>query len=207
MLLQMSEATHVPDAPLPKIQHRTRQPNALDFNVRGALYDSLRVDLTPMHGIGPYLALRVIAECGTDLRRCPAHKYTTSWLTLSSGNKISGGKILVAHTSKITNRVTIAAVTLVRTNTALGAFYRLLAARISKAKAVTATARKIVMLLEKVIGHGLIYQDPVADRYVQKYRRRVVKSLYRRATAFGYTPRNPNVFLRALNVVCAITRP
>jgi len=190
VLLQLSEATPTPDEPLPKARHRTKQPNALNFDVRATLYHLLGVDLTQVHGIGPYLALRLIAECGTDMRRWPSAKHFTSWLTLSPGSKISGGKILSAHTRKTNNRVTahlrLAAVTVGRTNTALGAFYRRLAARIGKAKAVTATARKIAVLFYNVMRHGMAYQDPGADVYEQKYRERVIKGLHRRAAAFGY---------------------
>ena len=75
--------------------------------------------------------------------------------------------MLSAHTRKTTNRVTahlrLAAVTVGRTNTALGAFYRRLAARIGKAKAVTATARKIAVLFYNAMRFGMDYQDPGAD--------------------------------------------
>jgi hypothetical protein len=50
-----------------------------------------------------------------------------------------------------------------RTNTALGAFYRRLSARIGKAKAVTATARKIAILFYNAMRFGLDYQDPGAS--------------------------------------------
>ena len=132
-----------------------------------SLYQLTGVDLTQIHGIGPYLALRLIAECGTDLSRWPSAKHFTSWLTLSPGCKISGGKVLSAHTRKTTNRVAahlrLAAVTVGRTNTALGAFYRRLAARIGKAKAVTATARKIAVLFYNAMRFGMDYQDPGAE--------------------------------------------
>ena len=99
--------------------------------------------------------------------------------------------MLSAHTRKTKNRVTahlrLAAVTVGRTNTALGAFYRRLAVRIGKAKAVTATARKIAILFYNAMRFGMNYQDPGADRYEQKYRERVVKGLYRRAAEFGFT--------------------
>lgn len=58
-----------PDDPLPKARHRTRQPNAVDIEVRPLLHQILGTDLTQIHGIGPYLALRLISECGTDLSR------------------------------------------------------------------------------------------------------------------------------------------
>jgi transposase len=65
-------------------------------------------DLTQIHGIGLFLALRLIGECGADLSRWPTAKHFTSWLTLSPGCKISGGKVLSSHTRKTTNHVTVA---------------------------------------------------------------------------------------------------
>ena len=180
-----------PASPLPEPRHRTKQPNAVNFDTRPLLYQLTGVDLTQIHGIGPYLALRMIGECGTDLSRWPTAKHFTSWLTLAPGCKISGGKVLSAHTRKTTNRITahlrLAAVTVGRTDTALGAFYRRLAARIGKAKAVTATARKIAVLFYNAMRFGLAYQDPGADYYESKYRERVVKQLHRRAAEFGFT--------------------
>lgn len=180
-----------PSAPMPKARHRTVQPNAVNFDLRPVLYQLAGVDLTQIHGLGPYVVLRLIAECGTDLSRWKTAKHFTSWLTLSPGCKISGGKVLSAHTRKTSNRVAahlrLAAVTVGRTNTALGAFYRRLAARIGKAKAVTATARKIAVLFYNAMRFGMDYKDPEATHYEQKYRERVIKQLHRRAAQFGFT--------------------
>lgn len=179
----------LPDQPLPQARRRTKQHNAINFDVRSALYQLTGTDLTQIHGIGPFLALRLIAECGTDLSKRPTAKHFTSWLTLSPGCKISGGKVLSAHSRKSTNRLTahlrLAAVTVGKTQTALGAFYRRLAARIGKAKAVTATARKIAVLFYNTMRFGMSYSDPGADQYEQKYRERVIKQLHRRAAEFG----------------------
>lgn len=81
----------------------------------------------------------------------------------------------------------LAAVTVGRTDTALGTFYQRLAARIGKAKSVTATARKIAILFYNSQRFGMNYQDPGADHYEQKYQERVVKGLYRRVAEFGFT--------------------
>jgi len=180
----------MPEVPLPKAKHRTKQPSEPNFDVRSAMFQLAGTDLTQIHGIGPFLALRLIAECGTDLSRWPTAKHFTSWLTLSPGCKISGGKVLSAHTRKTSSRVTVAlrlaAVTVGRSNTALGAFYRRLAARIGNAKAVTATARKIAVLFYNAMRFGMNYRDPGADHYEQQYRDRVIKQLHRRAAQFGF---------------------
>lgn len=179
-----------PEAPLPQAKHRTKQPGEPHFDVRPAMYQLAGTDLTQIHGIGPFLALRLIAECGTDLSRWPTAKHFTSWLALAPGCKISGGKVLSAHTRKTSNRLTVAlrlaAVTVGRSNTALGAFYRRLAARIGYAKAVTATARKIAVLFYNAMRFGMDYRDPGADYYEQQYRTRVIRQLQHRAAQFGF---------------------
>lgn len=179
-----------PTQPQPAPRSKTRQPNEPSFDVRAALYALLGVDLTQINGIGPGVALKLVAECGTDLSSWPTAKHFTSWLTLAPGNKISGGRILSARTRRTSNRVTallrMAAVTVGKTDTALGAFYRRLSARIGKAKAVTATARKIAVLFYNTLRYGMTYRDPGADYYEQRYRQRVVKNLRRRAATLGF---------------------
>ena len=73
-----------------------------------------------------------------------------------------------------------------RTQTALGAFYRRLSARVGKAKAVTATARKIATLFYNALRHGIDYADPGASYYEDRYRARVLANLRRRAKSLGY---------------------
>ena len=82
-----------PSAPLPAPRHRTQQPNAFVFPAREALHRIVGVDLTQIHGLGPYLALKLVRECGTDLSAWPSAKHFTSWLCLAPSNKISGGKV------------------------------------------------------------------------------------------------------------------
>lgn len=178
-----------PLEPLPKAKHRTKQPNDISFNVRQSLYQLVGTDLTQINGVGPYLAIRFISECGTDMSKWPSSKHFTSWLGLSPGCKISGGKVLSAHSRKTNNKLSVhlrlAAVTVGRSSTALGAFYRRLASRIGKAKAVTATARKIAVLLYNSMKFGIKYKDPGESYYEAQYRERVIKNLHRRASEFG----------------------
>jgi len=172
----------------PPARSTKRQPNALDFDVRTALHAVLGVDLTQIHG--PYLALKLVGECGTDLSAWPNAKHFTSWLGLAPSNKISGGKVLSSRTRRSSNRAAsllrLAAVTVGRTDTALGAFFRRLSGRVGKAKAVTATARKIAVLFYNTLRHGMDYADPGASYYEERYRQRVLTNLQRRAKSLGY---------------------
>jgi hypothetical protein len=72
------------------------------------------------------------------------------------------------------------------TATALGAFFRRLSGRVGKAKAVTATARKIAVLFYNTLRHGMDYADPGASYYEERYRQRVLTNLQRRAKSLGY---------------------
>ncbi|MEO1544807.1 MAG: IS110 family transposase [Pseudomonadota bacterium] len=175
---------------LPRPRTKRKQVNTPSFDVRAALFGVLGVDLTEIHGMGPSLSLKLVGECGTDLRAWPSAKHFTSWLCLAPGNKISGGKVLSSRTRRSSSRAAallrLAAVTIGRSDTALGAFYRRLAARAGKAKAVTATARKIAVLFYNTLRHGMTYKDPGASHYEERYRKRVLGNLKRRAKSFGY---------------------
>jgi transposase len=179
-----------PAGPLPPARHRNATANAPAFDARVALHAVLGVDLTQIHGLGPSLALKLVGECGTDLSAWPNAKHFTSWLCLTPGNKISGGKVLSTRTRRSGSRAAallrLAAVTVGRTQTALGAFYRRLSARVGKAKAVTATARKIATLFYNTLRHGMNYADPGASYYEERYRARVLANLKRRAKSLGY---------------------
>jgi len=78
----------------------------------------------------------------------------------------------------------MAAVSVSRTTTALGAFFRRLAARIGKAKAVTATARKIAVVFYKHAAAWQGYVDP-ARTTRGALPRRTIDNLRRRAGALG----------------------
>jgi len=158
---------------------------------RKALHAIVGVDLTQIHGLGPYLALKLVGECGTDLSAWPSAKHFTSWLGLAPHNKISGGRVLSSKTQRTGNRAAsllrLAAVTVGRTDTALGAFHRRLSTCAGKSKAITATARKIAVLFYNTLRHGMSYADPGASYYEERYRQRVLSNLRRRAKSMGLT--------------------
>jgi transposase len=162
ILKRLKQNARPPKSKLPLARRRARQSNEPAFNVRGALHAILGVNLTQINGLGPSLALKLVGECGTSLTAWPTAKHFTSWLGLAPHNKISGGKVLSSKTRRTGNRAAsllrLAAGTLGRTDTALGAFYRRLSARVGKAKAITATAPKIATLFyiqHALARHGL----------------------------------------------------
>jgi len=187
-------ATHAQQATTPLPPPRARQKprgNEPRFELRTPLHHLTGVDLSQLDGIGPYNALRLISEIGTDMTRWPTDKHFTSWLTLAPKNKVSGGRLLSSRTQPSANRAAailrLAAMNLGRTQTALGAFYRRLAYRVGKAKAITATARKLAILVYHTLKGELVYQDPGAAEYDARDRARVLRRLRQRAEHLGFT--------------------
>jgi transposase len=74
---------------------------------------------------------------------------------------------------------------LTRSATALGAYYRRLAYRLGQPKAITATARKLAILVYRVLRGEMVYRDPGATAYDQFHRTRLINGLRRRAQEFG----------------------
>jgi transposase len=181
-----------PSTPLPAASRSAqRKANEPDFDIRPALHQLTGgVDLTQIDGIAPYTALKLVAELGTDMTRWRTEKHFTSWLTLAPKNKISGGKLLSSRTEPSANRAAailrMSAYSLNRSQTALGAFYRRLAVRIGKPQAITATARKLAILVYRALKGDLVYQDPGAAAYDQRQRTRTLRHLRQRAAALGY---------------------
>jgi hypothetical protein len=166
------------------------QGNAPRFDLRGALCRVLGVDLTEVDGVDAYTVAKVIGEIGTDMSAWPTVKHFTSWLGLCPGNKISGGRVLSSRTKPCANKAAtalrIAAQTLYRSQSALGAFLRRMKMRLGPQAAITAAAHKLARIIYSLLANGGKYQDGGAAEYEARYRERVVKNLERRAKQLGY---------------------
>lgn len=183
----------VPPTPLPAPRVPPRKARRLEpgFEIRGSLYQLTGgIDLTQIDGLAPYGALALVAEIGTDMTRWRTEKHFTAWLTLAPQNRISGGRLLSSRTEPSANRAAailrLAAMSLGRTPTALGAFYRRLAARIGKPQAITATARKLAILVYRALKGELVYRDPGANAYNLQQRTRRLRQLRDRAATLGF---------------------
>lgn len=148
------------------------------------------VDLTEIDGIDTASALKIIAEIGIDMSRWKTDKHFTSWMALCPGAKISGGKVLSSATKKITNRAAqafrMAAYGLVKSKSALGAYFRRQKARLGAPKAITATARKLATIVYAMLKNGTSYVDVGQDYYEERYQMRIIQNLKRKAKHLGF---------------------
>jgi transposase len=187
------EATCESPGPLLSSSRRTARRGAHEpsFEIRSPLFTLCGgVDLTELPGIGPYGALKLISEIGLDMSRWASEKHFASWLTVSPQNQISGGKLLRTRTQPSANRAAkifrMAAMSLGQSDHALGAFYRRMAARIGKAKAITATARKLALLVYRMLRYKITYHEPSAADYDRQQRARILRGLRKRAASLGF---------------------
>lgn|SRR5262245_10124855 len=159
-------------------------------DLREELYRWTGVDLTAIEGIGVLSAQVVLSEIGTDMSRWRTEKHFTSWLGLCPDNRISGGKVLSSHTRQVINPVAdalrIAATTLERSKTALGAFYRRMKGKLGPAAAVTATAHKLARIIYRLLKYGENYVRQGMEEYEKKYRERLLHNLHKTAATLGF---------------------
>jgi transposase len=168
---------------------KSNSRNAPAFDLRSELYRITGIDWTQINGIDVLTAQTVISEAGADLSAFPNEKQFTSWLGLCPTNQQSGKKILNRRTRKVVNRASVAfrnaAMTLLRSQSYLGAQYRRLRTRLGAPKAITAMARKLACLFYRLIKHGQPYVDKGTEYYEVRYREQQIRSLTKRAQKLG----------------------
>ena len=159
------------------------------FNLRDELKRILGVDLTKIDGLDVMTILTVISECGPTLSAFPTAKQWASYLGLCPNNRVTGGKIKSSSTNKNRHRAAQAlrqaAESLHHSDSAMGAFYRRLTARIGAPKAITAVAHKLACLIWRMIKFGEEYVDQGQKSYEEQYQRSQRDHLIKRARNLG----------------------
>ena len=179
------------NAPPPVRKHKVDRNTPGIDDLREQLFRLVGVDLTRIDGLNPHSVLKILAEIGTDMSRWPSAKQFCSWLGVSPGNKISGGKrIGKSKTTPSANRAAaalrVAAQALSNSRSALGGYLRRQKARLGAPKAITATARKLATILYSMIANQTEYDPPEVNYYDVQYRKRVLANLKRRADQLGF---------------------
>jgi transposase len=159
-------------------------------DLRVKLYTKTGVDLTSIEGIGVVSSLTLMTEVGPDVSQFRTEKHFCSWLGLCPDNRISGGKVLSSRTRRVINRASdalrVAASSLERSPSALGAYYRRMKARLGAAEAITATAHKLARIVYRLLKHGEAYVRQGMDAYEKQFQERKLASLKKAAQSLGF---------------------
>ncbi len=189
-LKTMTAKVDVQAQPLPEARRakwpRKHQPR---FDLRGQLYRATGVDLTQIDGIDVQTAQTIISEVGVEMSAWKTEHHFSSWLGLCPDNRISGGKVLKRRTRRVINRAStafrLAAWNLLRSQSALGANFRRLRARLGAPKAITALAHKLARLVYRMLKFGSQYVDKGMAYYEEKYRQHQIKWVMKQAAALN----------------------
>lgn len=159
------------------------------FNLRNHLRRIAGVDLTKVDGLDVQTVQTIISEVGVDMGRWNTEKNFASWLGLCPDNRVTGGKVLKRGTRQVVNRAAtalrLAAWSLIRSQSALGANFRRLRSKLGAPKAVTAMAHKLARLVYRMLKFGTEYVDKGMEAYQSRYRQQQMKWLTKQAAALN----------------------
>jgi transposase len=165
------------------------QGNAPAFNLSSELNRISGVDLTRIDGVNVIVAQTVLSEVGLDMSRWKTEAHFASWLGLCPDNRVSGDKVLKRGTRHVINRAAtalrLAATTLIRSRSYLGAQYRRLRTKLGAPKAITAMAHRLARLVYRMLKYGQEYVDKGAQFYEQRLREQQLQLLKKRAASLG----------------------
>jgi transposase len=148
------------------------------------------VDAIP--GIGTRVAETIVAELGTDMNRFPDAAHASSWAGLAPSQHESAGKrkqtrIRDGNTYLRSALIQAAWAAVKQADTFLAAFYRRLATRRGKKKAIVALAHKILVIVYTLLKTGQVYQERGGTALNERQKDRIVHRLERRIAQLGYT--------------------
>ena len=183
-------ATH-PLPPATGSRRTARGPSSTPgFDLRTERSRILGTDLTQVPGLQTPTVSTLFTELGADLSAFPASDHFTSWLGVCPDNRNTGGKVLSVKTRHVKHRVAtalrLAAQSLSRSPSVLGAFFRRMRAKLGAPKAITATAHKLARILYHLLTTHEPYDETRLAQAEQNHRQRTESRLRSQARALGF---------------------
>ncbi len=177
-----------PPTPDKQVPARDRIREGVD--VRDLLFKKSGVDLFAIPGLAADTLLVLASEVGFDMTPWKTEKHFAAWLGVCPGTRKSGGKVLQNKTKHNPNRATqafrMAAASLSRSQTALGAFHRRMKSRSGGKHAVTATAHKLARIYYAMLTQGTSYVELGQKAYEQRFKERRIDHLKVQAKSLGF---------------------
>lgn len=159
-----------------------RLKNQHTFNVAAYCQQYTGVDLFAIKGVKHQTVMTFISEVGMDIFKFRSSKAFVSWLSLAPNNKISGGKTLSSRTPKGKNKLAIALRNAANTvglmkEGSLKKFFDRIAYKKGRAAAVTATARKLAVIIWNMVVRQTPYKPMDEDLYTQRIRNAALQNI------------------------------
>ena len=163
--------------------------NRVGFDLETELARVMGADLTVIDGIKLMTVQTIYSELGPDLSAFPTENHFASWLMLAPKRDVSGGKVIrhvwVKGRNRVANALRMAAESLSKSQSYLGARYRSLRGRLGGPKAIKAMARYLACLVYRMLTKGQDWVDRGAAYYEQRRQQRELTHLQQKAKALG----------------------
>jgi transposase len=173
-----------------KKSSKTPRKNEPQFDWEAELNRICGVNLKTLDGVDAMTILTFVSELGVDMSPWRSEDHLVSWMKLAPRRQVSGGKLIKHERSKVKNRVAealrMAASTLDRSDSYLGARFRSLRSRLEPGKAIKAMAAHLARLIYRMLKHGQAWVDRGAQEFEKRRQTRETHSLHRRAAALGF---------------------
>lgn len=145
-------------------------------------------DLTAIPGLGYDTAATVVAEIGTDFTRFPTERHFAAYIGLAPSLGKSAGQSVrqrkrCRNTSRAGRALRMAASSLYKSQTEIGAFYRNVARRSDRKTAVKATARRMAHRIYRAFRYGAAYVDRGPEALEARMRPRALQTVRNLITA------------------------
>ena len=148
-----------------------------------------------IEGLSHATVLTIMSEVGPDgFMKFETGKQFASWLRLAPNNKISGGKVLSNKVPKGSNRLKISLRNAANAignlkDTHLSDFFKRVAYRRGRTAAVSATARKLAVIIWNMISKKIPYRPPTEYLFLdQKRKMRLVERIRKNIAKLELTP-------------------
>jgi len=164
-------------------------PKNIDLNQVAYKYFG-GVDLMQIEGVSHSTVLSIMSEIGPEgFKKFQTGKQFASWLRLAPNNKISGGKILSNKIPKGSNRLKIAlrqAANVIGNlkNANLHNFFIRISIRKGRSAAITATARKLAIIIWNMIINRQEYKPINPYEFLDEKRKRIVREMQKKIAKF-----------------------
>jgi transposase len=166
-----------------------RKGNEPPFDIESEQRRILGVDATTIDGIDVMTVQTVLAEVGSDLSAWKTERHWTSWLNLAPKRDVSGGRVIrhtrEHRTNRVGNAFRMAAQSLIRSQSYLGARFRYLRAKLGGVKAVKAMARVLACLFYRLLTQGQTWVDRGTAEFELRRQQREFAALQRKARDLG----------------------
>jgi transposase len=173
-----------------KANKKKSSKNAPAFNVSNIALQYFQTDLFAISGISYSTVLCLLTTMGKDIHKFTSAKSFASWLRLVPNNKISGGRIISHRTpsgkSYLASALRGAANSIGnQKNHELSPFFRRIAYKKGRAAAITATARKLAVIIWNMITKAEPYKKVQVQENNQKTRASGLRQVQKRIDALN----------------------